>query len=211
MHLLALVIANRKTYKCRAYLKHWEGVEEEAEDKSTDHYGVQSNVYLVVYVVNRNLLVVLLLICTGNTEHVSWKLRPVREWPTTTLTGIYPYIHISIIFVQPLLSQRHKRREREGQATRVNTTIMETRRTTIAISVRNTPFPGFGVRTRRKTATANEMVLLGDAWLVPTTVLRSSNSNTHACKANACGRELISANDSRKSIHGNLCSLIISI
>ena len=71
MHLLALVIANRKTYKCRAYLKRWEGVEEEAEDKSTDHYGVQSNVYLVVYVVNRNLLVVLLLICTGNTEHVS--------------------------------------------------------------------------------------------------------------------------------------------
>ena len=77
--------------------------------------------------------------------------------------SIYPYIHISIIFVQPLLSQRHKRREREGQATRVNTTIMETRRTTIAISVRNTPFPGFGVRTRRKTATANEMALLGDA------------------------------------------------
>ena len=71
MHLLALVIANRKTYKFRAYLKRWEGVEEEAEDKSTDHYGVQSNVYLVVYVVNRNLLVVLLLICTGNTEHVS--------------------------------------------------------------------------------------------------------------------------------------------
>ena len=96
MHLLALVIANRKTYKCRAYLKRWEGVEEEAEDKSADHYGVQSNVYLVVYVVNRNLIVVLLLIYTRNTEHVSWKLRPVREWPTTTLTGIYPYIHISI-------------------------------------------------------------------------------------------------------------------